>query len=320
MYMVGIDVAKNSFVYAVLDDSRRLVRAPQQIINAQPEIDAWLIELRRCYGERLELCLESTGSYHRLLIVTALHQRVPCRLLNPLMTKQFTRATVRGTKTDRKDALVIARLGLQQAGHLVSSDHLHPAKQLLRLSRKLCQVKTAIGRLQIVAGMLIEELPPDCAESFTDITQSLQIARMNFQRAGLAHINHDTQELLMSIPGIGPVVAAVTIAEMGSVKRFKNAGALVAFCGLDPRVRQSGTSLHRNTKLTKRGSPYLRHMLYIAAHMARQKDPALAAYFQKKRDQGRPYTEALMPVARRIVHRIYAVWKRGTPYEPRQTT
>jgi transposase len=117
-----------------------------------------------------------------------------------------------------------------------------------------------------------------------------------------------------SIPGIGPQTAALLIAELGSITRFKNAKAIVAYAGLDPRVKQSGTSLKRNTHLTKRGSPYLRRAIYLTAASAQRHDAELKATYDKKRDEGKRYREATIVVARRLLTRVFAVWKRQTPY------
>lgn len=72
--------------------------------------------------------------------------------------------------------------------------------------------------------------------------------------------------------------------------------------------------LHRNTKLTKRGSAELRHSLFLAANIARQHDKQLKAYYQKKRLEGRTYTEATVATARKVCDRVFAVLTRGTPY------
>jgi transposase len=105
------------------------------------------------------------------------------------------------------------------------------------------------------------------------------------------------------------------IAELGDITRFKNANSVVAYMGFDPRVKQSGTSLKRNTHLTKRGSPYLRRALYLAAAAAQRHDPELQATYDKKRAEGKRYREATIVVARRVITRVYAVWKRGTAYQ-----
>jgi transposase len=114
--------------------------------------------------------------------------------------------------------------------------------------------------------------------------------------------------------GVGPAIAVSLSAEIGDISRFPGSKQLVAYAGLDPRVRQSGTVLHRNTRLTKRGSAELRHSLFLAANIARQHDPELRAYYQKKRAEGRTYTEATVATARKVCYRVFAVLRRGTPY------
>jgi hypothetical protein len=79
-----------------------------------------------------------------------------------------------------------------------------------------------------------------------------------------------------------------------------------------------GTSLKRNTHLTKRGSPYLRRALYLAAAAAQRSDQELKATYDKKRAEGKQYREATIVVARRVITRVYAIWKRGTAYRPYQ--
>ena len=101
------------------------------------------------------------------------------------------------------------------------------------------------------------------------------------------------------------------------MNQFPSGKALVAYAGLDPRIRQSGISLRRNTKITKRGSPYLRKAAYIAAYIAKRHDAEFGAYHVKKMREGKRYKEATVATARKMLYRVYAVWKRGTPYMKR---
>ena len=124
-------------------------------------------------------------------------------------------------------------------------------------------------------------------------------------------------QLLTSIPGIGFKSAFTIWTEIGDINRFNSPKKLVAFAGLDPRIRQSGHCLNNQGKLTKRGSPHLRQALFVAASIARMHDPELKAYYEKKRSEGKKYTVAVCAVARKLINRIYIVWKRQTPYVKR---
>lgn len=142
----------------------------------------------------------------------------------------------------------------------------------------------------------------------------MEVAIGTFQATARAQVNPELSRLLQSVPGVGPKVATLLIAELGDITRFKGAKAVVAYTGLDPRVKQSDKILKRNTKRTKRGSPYLRRALYLAAAAAGRHDPELKATYDKKRGEGKHYKQATIVVARRVITRVYAVWKRGTPY------
>lgn len=92
---------------------------------------------------------------------------------------------------------------------------------------------------------------------------------------------------ITSIPGIGPVTGAIILAEIGDVQRFAAPEKLVAYAGIDPTVYQSGQFTASQTRMSKRGSPYLRHALWQAAFMATQQDPQLRDYYQRKRAEGK---------------------------------
>ncbi|PIT98232.1 MAG: hypothetical protein COT71_01670 [Candidatus Andersenbacteria bacterium CG10_big_fil_rev_8_21_14_0_10_54_11] len=89
---------------------------------------------------------------------------------------------------------------------------------------------------------------------------------------------------------------------------------MVAYAGLDPRIKQSGSKLNTTGRLTKRGSPMLRHALYVAANVARRFDPELNAYYLKKREEGRRHAEVLCIIARKLLYRIHAVLRERRPY------
>lgn len=87
---------------------------------------------------------------------------------------------------------------------------------------------------------------------------------------------------LASIPGIGTILAATILSEIGDISRFSSASKLAAFAGIDPTVRQSGEFSATHNHMSKRGSPYLRRALWQASVSVVKHDPALKAFFEKK--------------------------------------
>ena len=122
---------------------------------------------------------------------------------------------------------------------------------------------------------------------------------------------------LHTIPGIGIIGAATILAEIGDISRFKNSSALVAFAGIDPTVRQSGEFNSTHNHMSKRGSPYLRHAIFLAATTCSFHNSPLNAYYKKKRDQGKHHLTATGAVARKLTSVIYAVLRDSKPYEPK---
>lgn len=135
-------------------------------------------------------------------------------------------------------------------------------------------------------------------------------------------------ELLQSIPGIGEKIAATIISEIGEIDRFNHPKKLVAFAGLDPSVFESGRFKGTKNHITKRGSSRLRHMLYTAVRcsirdsrkkkttpetIARNK--RLRAFYDLKREEGKPYKVAIIACANKLLHWIYAMLKTKTPFQ-----
>jgi transposase len=119
---------------------------------------------------------------------------------------------------------------------------------------------------------------------------------------------------ITSIPGVGPVTGAAILAEIGDIQRFETVDKLVAYAGIDASVYQTGQFEAAEAHMSKRGSPYLRHALWLAATAALLHDESLKAYYQKKRDEGKHHGTALGAVCRKLLARIFVVLKEQRPY------
>jgi len=118
-----------------------------------------------------------------------------------------------------------------------------------------------------------------------------------------------------TIGGVGILTAATILGEFGSVDRFTKATQMVAFAGVDPKLRNSGQH-QGQVHISKRGSPYLRRALYLACQGAVRTDGYFKSIFQRHRDNGKSYKEAIVAVMNRFIHVLYAVWRDNRPYSP----
>ena len=126
-----------------------------------------------------------------------------------------------------------------------------------------------------------------------------------------------TESYITTIPGIGPVLGAVILSELGDISRFEDAKKLVAYAGIDAAVNQSGNFEGTEVHMSKRGSPYLRRALYTAANVAAFHDPELSAYYQRLRQRGKHHGVAVGAVARKLCYFIFSVLSENRPYELR---
>jgi len=140
-----------------------------------------------------------------------------------------------------------------------------------------------------------------------------QIATLD---AEIARLLSTFETRLNTITGIGPTLAAVILSEIGDVKRFSSAAKLAAFAGVDPTMKQSGDFSGSRNRMSKRGSPYLRRALWLAATVASFKDPSISAFYQRKRAEGKSHMTTLGHVVRKMVSIIFAVLRDNSPYSP----
>jgi len=139
--------------------------------------------------------------------------------------------------------------------------------------------------------------------------------QINQLDAQIAEIYASFDAHLHTVPGIGPVLAAAILAEVGDISRFGSDPArLVAYAGIDPSVKQSGGFTGSNNRMSKRGSPYLRRAIWLAATVAYRFDPTLAAFYQKKRAEGKTHMTAVGAVARKLTYVAFAILRDNKPY------
>ncbi len=120
--------------------------------------------------------------------------------------------------------------------------------------------------------------------------------------------------LLHTITGIGFVNASIIMSEIGDINRFENEAKLTSFAGLDPTEYSSGTSVRRKSRMSKRGSPFLRLAIWNASVIAAFKDPTFSAYYQKKRNEGKSYKGAIAAVCKKMTRVIFKILKDNRAY------
>jgi transposase len=309
---IGIDISKHDF-HACFTEGGDVIKFNNDTIGIKKFLK--YLKTRKYTKKTTLIGLESTGSYHLPVAYLCTQAGYTVNVINPLITKKQNQTNLRRVKTDKQDARLIRFCTMNGEGYpfCETADSL--------AFKALVRHRARYSMLRVRMRLRHEEM--QWRESYlkvpiTDINHELfefldaKIKALDIQ---LRDRSPEVQKLLQTIPGIGPQTAATLLAEVGEITRFPDAQKLTAWVGLDPRVHQSGTSINGKGYITKRGNKLLRTRLYNAASVAVIHPPNIFhTFFEKKRSEGKPYRVALCAVMRKMVHVIYAVWSRETPF------
>jgi transposase len=313
MNAIGVDMSKDTFHACFDTDDIEIFE------NTKRGINKFIHHLISYNFESSEtkVGVEATGAYHLLFAETLRKEGWQIIVINPLITNRLNKTSLRKVKNDRVDSRTVRQAIILGHGYRYTD-----TPEILRL-KTLVQERMGLKRMHAEClqrrhahsykERAIEIPVPDC---FQSVAANLRKEIKALERQMVA-VLPETQTLLRSIPGIGALSAAALVAYVGDINRFDSPEKLTAYIGLDCRVHESGTSIHGKGYLTKRGNKYLRSVLFNAAFIAQRRNPELKKFFEKKIKEGKHHFVALCAVERKLVHLIFAVWTRGTPFEQR---
>lgn len=177
------------------------------------------------------------------------------------------------------------------------------ARQLKEAAYSSFGIEDSCGVYSTLLGMFLEQI--------LSLTEQADLIEKQ-----IASLLKEFNSQLTSIPGVGTVLAATILSEIGDISRFSSADKLLAFAGLDPSVKQSGEFKSNQNRMSKRGSPYLRRAIWLASTVAVQCDPMFRAYYEKKMSEGLHYMNVIGHVSRKMTAVIFAVLRDGRAYQP----
>lgn len=313
MKYIGIDMSKDSF-HACFDDGKVEV-----FKNTREGIQTFERVSKGKEHKKKEtvIGIEATGIYHYLFCLSVSKNSWVVSVINPLLVSQMIRDGLRMVKNDKKDARIIREAVIQGKGYrFTDTSEILALKALVSERADLVEMRGDLKR-RVHAHVIREEaIGTELYDSYTNTLISLTKDIKTIEKH-MQYMIPETQELLRSIPGIGITASALLVAFVGDITRFSHPDKLVAYIGIDPRVKQSGTSIHSKGPITKRGNSLLRHVLYQSAFIAKRHNLVFGRYYAKKKGEGKHHTSALCALERKLIHTIWAVWTRGTPFEER---
>ncbi len=306
---IGVDVSQASL--SVCCDPTQDVHT---LANTREAIRQWLATLP---AGPVRLAVEATNTFHLELIHQAHEAGHTVYLLDGYRLNRYRDSLGLRAKTDANDAELLRRYLSREypdlrpwapppKGYLSLQRLLHRRANLVRARVALQQSLTGIPELQDQAQTLFRQLRQlDC-----------RIQQLLHHTLTQLHWTADYQRCL-AIEGIGPLTATAltTTFHRGS---FRHSDAFIAFLGLDVRVRDSGQARGRR-KLTKKGDPELRRLLFLAAMQA-ARSTTWQTFYQRYLNRGLAKIQALVILARKLARVAFALLKNQSTYQPQSTT
>jgi len=330
MYYAGIDLHKKTTYISVIDDKGNLV-AKKNLASKEKAIGDFLESL----PQRPKLVMESTRAWYWLYdFLKAKGYEVV--VSHPKKTKAIAAAKIKNDKLDSHMLAQLLRAGLLATVH-VSDPASRELKETLRhrarLVRDSSRMKNRIHNLLAknnvelpvsdifgVKGreLLFQvELPAHHQrplERYLHLYDEIRASIEPLDKEIRQRAKDDEQaRLLMSLPGVGPVVALTLLAEIGDISRFKSHRQLAAYAGLVPSLHSSAGK-DRLGRISKEGSTWMRWALVEAAQsVARSKKSRLGVYFRKKIVK-LGYRKATVATAHRLLQFVFYLLRDQRPY------
>lgn len=313
---LGIDISKATLDVVLLRPKQGAQAACYANTPAgHKKLAKWL---RKRKAGRVHVCLEATGVYGDEVALFLHEEGHTVSVVNPARIKAYAESQLQRNKTDRLDAALIADFcRTQQPPAWEPPD---PAwRELRALARHLLDLKDMRQqeRNRLQAGVFSDTVRTTLQAHIAFIQQQID----DLEQHICDHIDHHPdlkrqRDLLDSIPGIGHLTASLLVAEIGDLQRFDHAGQVVAFAGLNPRHRRSGSSVRGQTSISKTGSATLRRILYFPAISARSHNALIAPWCEQLAARGKTKMQVIVAAMRKLLVIAFGVLKSGQPFDP----
>lgn len=302
LIFVGIDVSKERLDVAIRPSSER-----ESVTNDEAGIEALIQRLRKIQASLI--VLEATGGFERSVTRALTSAELAVVVVNPRQVRDFAKATGQLAKTDSIDAEVLARF----------AEAVRPALRPLPDEVTL-ELRALIARRRQITEMIVAER--NRLSKASKAVRKRIDAHIRWLEADLERVDKDldqsirqspiwqeNQDLLQSVPGIGPVISRSLIAELPELGQL-NRKQIAALVGIAPLNRDSGTFRGQRTIWGGRAS--VRAVLYMAALVASRRNTVIRAFYTRLRKAGKAPKVALVACMRKLLTILNAMIKHKT--------
>lgn len=323
---IGVDVSKNTLDVALFRGKIDWNEGHVKVSNNESgykELRKWL-RLKNAEKKRLRICMESTGLYTHDFRSWLEKENIIYYVVDPKLMHHFAPPQsikgIRQTKNDKADAFRIAIYCS------LFHDSMEPSKlpsaAYFKLKRLLAERRQYVKQSVLYRQQLSDISIYDSVGSRIRKKNEVENLRDNIKQTDAemkAIIDTDPEirrnyELLISIVGVGLVVAVTTIVLTENFTTFTDPRKYASYIAIAPFPHESGTSIRGATRVSKQGFRQAKADLSISVLSAITFDPDIKEYWQRKKAEGKHTGCVLNAIKFKIVLRMFAVVKRGKPY------
>jgi transposase len=307
MRYVGIDVSKDRLdvhvlpegtAFAVARDGKGLAELVERLSALQPE----------------RIAIEATGGFETTAAAALAGARLPLVIVNPAQVRHFAQAVGQRAKTDPIDAAMIARFveatkpdlrPLADEAAQLLADLVARRRQIIEMivAERNRERRVHLRRIKKSIARLIVALEKELAEIDAEIDASV--------RGSPAW--REKEDLLASVPGVGPITARTLIAELPELGAL-DGKRIASLAGLAPFTRQSGQ--WKGKAMIAGGRKTVRSALFLASLAACRHNPVLKAFRQRLIDAGKPKMLVAIAAARKLLTILNAILRDKQPWRP----
>lgn len=311
---IGIDVAKAELVVATHPTAERWT-----VANNERGIRTLVERLRSATPELI--VLEATGGYELLCVAGLAAAGLPVVVANPRQVRDFAKATGQLAKTDRIDADILALFAerVRPAVRPLPDAETQELDALLSRRRQLLDMLGAErNRLGQVFGKGKQQVKKSLKAHIAYLERELRIADTDLgDLVRHSPVWRDRDDLLQSVPGVGPVLSLTLLADLPELGRLSRR-EIAKLVGIAPLSRDSGTM--RGRRFVQGGRASVRAVLYMGALVATKRNVIIRAFYQRLLAAGKPKKLALVACMRKLLTILNTIVRTGQRWSPDRAT
>lgn len=330
-YYCGIDLHSRNFNICIVDSSGKVVKEAK-FKNSQKEE---FLKTIREFSPEISFVVESTYNWYWLVDLLQ-DESYEVKLAHPLYLKAIAYAKVKTDKVDPKTLAQLFRVGMLPEAYIYPRES-RSIRDLLRRRATLVGMRTKLltslnftlaqnnvngytrNSIKKIASCEFEEL---FSERFTILNAQIikqliddldrHISLLEKEVLSVAKLE-ERFDLLMTAPGIGPILSLMILYEIGDIDRFPNEAKFCSYSRVVPGISQSNMNAKRSSN-SKQGNPYLKFAFSQAACIAIKCYPSIRRYYQRLlKKKNKSVAKAI--IAHKLAIAVYFILKRRTPYD-----